>query len=71
MALNPIGPLHGGDGGWQNGWRRRVGGYGPASAASHSKKFLLDSLEQVNQMQQESDAAQQALATGQTPISPR
>lgn len=62
MVLNPIGPLQGGEG---------VAGKGGADGASRVdgeefKQFLKDSLEQVNQLQQESEMAQEALATGQT-----
>ncbi len=62
MVLNPIGPLQGGD------------GVGSTDATKNSssvngenfKQFLQKSLEQVNQMQAESEAAQEALVTGKT-----
>lgn len=65
MVLSPIGPLQGGE---------RIGSLSQAGAGEGTsklsgdnfKKFLLDSLNQVNEMQLESDAAQEALATGQT-----
>jgi flagellar hook-basal body complex protein FliE len=65
MAVNPINPLQGGDG---VGKARGVGpGDGSSQAdATEFKQFLLDSLDQVNQLQHESEAAQEALATGQT-----
>ncbi len=65
MGLDPINPLQGGEG------VGKIGGVGGHDGASRIhgesfKQFLLDSLEQVNRMQQESEAAQQALATGRT-----
>ena len=63
MVLNPIGPLQGGDG------VCRTDGAGEKKqelTGENFKKFLLDSLAQVNEMQAESEAAQEALATGQT-----
>ncbi len=65
MAINPINPLQGGDG---VGKARDVGrGDGsPPADAQNFKQFLLDSLDQVNQLQQESELAQEALATGRT-----
>jgi flagellar hook-basal body complex protein FliE len=63
MVLNPIGPLQGGDG------VGRTDGAGEKKqelTGENFKKFLLDSLAQVNEMQAESEAAQEALATGQT-----
>jgi len=65
MAINPIGPLQGGDG------VGKLDGAGKSTGSSRVsgedfKQFLLNSLEQVNQMQAESEAAQEALATGKT-----
>jgi len=65
MAINPINPLQGGDG---VGKARDVGRSdgSPPADAQNFKQFLLDSLDQVNQLQQESELAQEALATGRT-----
>ncbi len=41
-----------------------IGGVGPAKDSSAFKDFLLDSIQQVNQMQQEADTAVEKLATG-------
>ncbi|MFH0911814.1 MAG: flagellar hook-basal body complex protein FliE [Planctomycetota bacterium] len=65
MTLDPLSPLQGGEG------IGRIPGIGGSDGSSPVrgaafKKFLLDSLDQVNRMQQESEAAQEALATGRT-----
>lgn len=62
MALNPINPLQPGEG---LGRAAGAEGAGQADGAAF-KQFLEDSLRQVNQLQQESEAMQNALATGQT-----
>lgn len=63
MVLNPIGPLQGGDGvGRTDGAAK-----GKSELTGENfKEFLKNSLKQVNQMQAESEAAQEALVTGKT-----
>jgi flagellar hook-basal body complex protein FliE len=64
MVLNPIDPLQGGDRVGQTG---KTGGEGtPQVGGEEFKKFLMDSLAEVNHLQQESEAAQQALVKGET-----
>lgn len=63
MVLNPIGPLQGGDGvGRTDGASKSASGL----TGENFKQFLQRSLEEVNQMQAESEAAQEALITGKT-----
>lgn len=65
MVLNPIGPLQGGDG------VDKINAFGKEDGTSRAgagqfKQFLVDSLEHLNQLQADSEAAQEALVTHQT-----
>ena len=63
MVLNPIGPLHGSD---RVGQPDGAGEQPQAISGESFRQYLLRSLEQVDAMQAESEAAQEALATGRT-----